>query len=213
MKRFEDQICLVTAATTGIGFAIAERFLKEGAFVHICSRKKENVEEAVSSLKQQGLSSIHGHVCDVANTGQRTQMLDVIKDMHDGRLDILVANAGMHNCFGDQLDITEKRYQTQFDINVKSTFFLIKECKDMLLKSVEMSTAAKPRNPNILVNTSMVGRVPDPRLGVYSMTKAALDNMVVFMAQELMEDGIRVNGIAPGLIQTDMTQMIWTTES
>ena len=64
MKRFAGQICLVTAATAGIGFAIAERMAKEGGKVHICSRKKENVDGAVQKFKELGYD-VTGHVCDV----------------------------------------------------------------------------------------------------------------------------------------------------
>lgn len=136
-------------------------------------------------------------------------MLDKISQMHDGVLDVLVPNAACSTHFGQQLDISEKAYDKLWDLNVKSTFFLIKECKDMLLKSAELSTKEKPRAANILVNSSVSGKYPGFPIGVYGMTKAALDNMVVFLAQELMEDGIRVNGIAPGLIKTDLSAGIW----
>ena len=63
-KRFEGQVCLVTAATQGIGFAIAERMAMEGGLVHICSRKQKNVDEATDKLAKQGLK-VWGHVCNV----------------------------------------------------------------------------------------------------------------------------------------------------
>ena len=74
----------------------------------------------------------------------------------------------------------------------------------MLQESKEKGGAA-----NVLVVSSMTGRSPSWILGVYSMTKAALDNMVVSLAAELRADGIRVNGIAPGIIKTDMSAALW----
>ena len=84
-----------------------------------------------------------------------------------------------------------------WDLNVKSSFFLIKECYEMLVKSKENKGAA-----NILVISSVAGRDPSHSIGVYGSTKAALDNMVKFLCKELMVDGIRINSLCPGLIRT-----------
>ena len=78
---------------------------------------------------------------------------------------------------------------------------MIKEAKELLIKA--------GKEANILVVSSVGGKNPHPSLGVYNMTKAALDNMVVWMAQELMSDDIRVNGIAPGLIMTEFSGVLW----
>ena len=95
-------MCLVTASTAGIGFAIAERLAQEGAFVHICSRKEKNVQEAVQKLNSKGLASrVYGHTCNVGKASQRKQMLDKIAEMHGGRLDVLVPNAACSTYFGD----------------------------------------------------------------------------------------------------------------
>ena len=90
-----------------------------------------------------------------------------------------------------------------WDINVKSTFFLIKECQEMLILSKEKGGAA-----NILVVSSITGKNPNWAVGVYAMTKAALDNMIVGLAAELRADGIRVNAISPGLIKTDFSSEV-----
>ena len=87
-------------------------------------------------------------------------------------------------------------------MNVKSVFFLIKEAKDLLL-------ASKSGDANILIVSSVTGRNPHYTIGVYGMTKAALDNLVIWMSQELMNDNIRVNGIAPGLIMTEFSGPLW----
>ena len=104
-------------------------------------------------------------------------MLQKIKDQHGGRLDVLVPNVACSTHFGSQLEITEKAYDKMWDLNVKSQFFLIKECYEMLMASKEAGG-----NANICVISSVTGTNPNSSLGVYAMTKAALDNMVKFLS-------------------------------
>ena len=204
MKRYEGQVCLVTAATEGIGFAIAQRMAEEGATVHICSRKKANVDRALEELK--GLNVI-GHVCNVGSAKARQEMLSKISAQHNGRLDVLVPNAACSTHFGANMGISESAYDKMFDLNVKSTFFLIKECHPMLEAS-----AAQGGHANICVVSSYVGRNPNMALGVYSMTKAALDNMIVSLCAEFRPDGIRVTGVAPGLVKTKLAGPIFSKD-
>merc|ERR1711918_200942 len=124
---------LVTAGTKGIGLAIATRFAQEGGIVHICSRKKKNVDQAVADLAAKGCQ-VYGHVCNVGKKEERLEMIAKIKKMHDGRLDVLVPNAASSTHMGPQLNISEKAYDKMWDLNVKSTFFLINECKSMLIE-------------------------------------------------------------------------------
>jgi len=88
-----------------------------------------------------------------------------------------------------------------FDLNVKSVFFLIKESYDLLKKA--------GKEANVLVISSVTGTNPNPMLGVYGMTKAALDNMVKWMSRELIDEDIRVNGLSPGLILTEFSGPLW----
>ena len=118
-----------------------------------------------------------------------------------GRIDVLVPNQACSTHFGDQLNISESQYDKLWDLNVKSVFFLIKEAKDLLL--------ASKNDANILIVSSVTGKNPHYTIGVYGMTKAALDNLVIWMAQELMNDDIRVNGVAPGLIMTEFSGVLW----
>lgn len=134
-------------------------------------------------------------------------MLNKIKERHGGRLDVLVPNAACSTHFGSQLTITEKAYDKMWDLNVKSTFFLIAECYEMLLASKEKAGAA-----NILIVSSLTGRHPHHTIGIYGATKAALDNMVYGLCRELLPDGIRINGIAPGLIKTEFSGPLWNSD-
>ncbi|CDW80675.1 dehydrogenase reductase sdr family member 4 [Stylonychia lemnae] len=195
MNRFTGKVCLVTGATAGMGLAISMRLAQEGGQVVICSSQKENVDETLALFKQKGLD-VSGQVCDIGNQASRTKLVQFI-DQKFGRLDVLVLNAGISIHLGEQLVITEEDYDQTFNINTKAQFFLIKEFKQLLKRSQS--------DPNILVNASVLGYSPDKFAGVYSMTKAAVINMVQWLAQELIEDDIRINAIAPGLVQTRMS--------
>ncbi len=197
MKRFENKVCFVTASTQGIGFGIAERLAQEGGKVIICSRREKNLKEALDKLKGY---QVEGYTCNIGSKEQRIAILKKIAEKH-GKIDVLVANQACSTHFGTQLDISETAYDKLWDLNVKSVFFLIKEAKELLQKA--------GKEANVLVVSSVGGKNPHPTLGVYGMTKAALDNMVVWMAQELMSDDIRVNGIAPGLIMTEFSGVLW----
>ena len=198
MKRLEKKVCFITGGTRGIGLAIAERFGKEGAKVIICSRKENNLNEAMDSLKDY---DVDGHVCDVGDQEQRASLIDKIGETY-GRIDVLVLNVANSSFWGMQLDIDEHNFDKMFSINVKGTFFAIKEAKPWLDNGT---------NSNILVISSVVGQYPSSALGVYSMTKAALNNMVKFLSVELRCDGIRINAIAPGLIKTKFARNVWSS--
>mmetsp|Transcript_22503 Transcript_22503/g.30897 ORF Transcript_22503/g.30897 Transcript_22503/m.30897 type:complete len:123 (+) Transcript_22503:27-395(+) len=119
--RYEGKVCLVTGGTQGIGFGIAERMAKEGANVVICSRKEKNVNEALEKLKDY---KVIGMPCNVAKKEDREKLLALVEEKFK-KLDILVPNVAASTHFGPQMNITEKAYDRMWDINVKSTFFLI----------------------------------------------------------------------------------------
>ena len=138
-------------------------------------------------------------MCDVGKKSERDTLVKHIQDKY-GRLDVLVPNVAASTHMGPQFEITEKRYDAMWNINVKSTFFLIKECLPLLRKGSAS---------NICMISSVTGRNPNYMIGIYGSTKAAMDNMVRWMADELMADGIRVTAIAPGLIETEFSGPLW----
>ncbi len=163
----------------------------------ICSRKEKNIKEALDKLKAY---KVEGYPCNIGKKEERVALLKKIDDKY-GRIDVLVCNQACSTHFGTQLEITETAYDKMWDLNVKSIFFLIKESKELLKKA--------GKEANILVISSVAGKHPNPMLGVYDMTKAALDNMVVWLSKELMDEDIRVNAIAPGLIKTEFAGVLW----
>lgn len=195
MERFKGKVCVVTASTAGIGFAIAQRMAQEGGRVVISSRGQKNVDAAVEQLTSKGLDAC-GVSCHVAK--ERKKLLDYVNDRF-GKIDVLVSNAAVSPHFGSTIETTEEAYDKLWDINVKSTFFLIKDAMPLLEKS---------SSPSILIVSSFAGFNPSPLIGIYSVTKTALLGLTKVLASELGPK-IRVNGLAPGVIKTSFSKPIW----
>jgi dehydrogenase/reductase SDR family protein 4 len=200
-NRFQDKICLVTGGTLGIGYSIAEQLGLEGGTIIICSRKLENVKEAETKLKSQGIK-VDSLKCNTNSKEERKKLLDTIKERY-GRLDVLVCNVAVNPHFGPSYDITEEAFDKIFEVNVKNTFFLIKESLSLLKNA---------KKPNILIISSQAGFTPFHMIGIYSIAKTTLLGMTKLLAEELAGFGIRVNSIAPGIINTKFAKAIVETE-
>jgi Tropinone reductase 1 len=83
---------LITASSDGVGFNIAKQLSEQGATVHIMSRKKKNIKEAVRKLKQLG-NDVQGHCCNITKSEERSELIEMIKNQHGGRLDLLIINS------------------------------------------------------------------------------------------------------------------------
>jgi dehydrogenase/reductase SDR family member 4 len=160
--------------------------------VIICSSKEESVKSALKSF--DGDKRVQGFQCDVTQKKQRIDLLQRINDMY-GQLDVMVLNQAVISHIGKQMEITEEKFDEMINVNLKSIFFMIQEALPLLRKS---------KTPNILLTSSMSAVDPFFQIGVYGITKAGVNNMVRSLSVELMPDNIRVNAIAPGLVDTDM---------
>uniref|UniRef100_A0A914ELM6 Dehydrogenase/reductase SDR family member 4 n=1 Tax=Acrobeloides nanus TaxID=290746 RepID=A0A914ELM6_9BILA len=200
-ERLQGQVAIVTAATKGIGLAIAERLGQEGASVIISSRDQKNVDETLTYLKKSGLnpSKIDGIVCHVGNAEHRQQLVDFVVKKY-GKIDILVNNAGINPAFGDILDVEEKMWDKLFEVNVKAGFLLTKLVVPYMVKNGV---------GNIIFNASVGGYHPPKGIAAYGVTKTALLGLTKALAESLANRNIRVNAIAPGIIKTKMSQVLW----
>jgi dehydrogenase/reductase SDR family protein 4 len=196
-KKYKNKVVLITGSTMGIGLAIAEKFGLEEATVIICSRKKENLEKAELYLKSKGIT-VDAYICNVNNKEERKNLIQSIEQKHK-KLDVLVCNVAVNPHFGPSNDITEKEFDKIFEVNVKNTFFTIKESLPILKVS---------KNPNILIISSQAGYTPFNFIGIYSVSKTALLSLTKLLAQEFAKFNIRVNCIAPGIINTKMSKAI-----
>ena len=206
MKRFAGKTCVVTASTQGIGYAIAERFAKEGGKVFISSRKDDAVKAAVLALQKVADSPDHvaGCVCHVNKAEQRANLFQQAKQKF-GAIHVLVLNAAASTHFGSTLATSERAYDSMFQTNVKSTFLLAQESQPYLAPS---SFAAGGFSTNILLVGSIGGYVPGAPIGIYGVTKTAMIGLTKALAKDFSETGVRVNCLAPGVIRTSFAEIL-----
>lgn len=194
----KDKVAIVTGASRGIGRAIAEVFVREGARVVICGRKQETLEQVAREIGPR--------VRPVASHVGRLEQLEGMVAMTErefGRIDILVNNAGTNMAHGPSLEMTDEQFDKMVEINMKSVFRLVRLVAPGMCE----------RGSGSIVNiASMSGLRPQTYSMLYSMTKAALIMMTQSYAMELGPKGVRVNAIAPGLIQTSLSEYYWKDE-
>lgn len=201
MGKLTGKVAVVTASSDGIGLAIAERLAEDGASVMISSRKQQNVDNAVKTLKSKGLS-VSGTVCHVAKKEHRQKLLE--KTVYEfGGIDLLVSNAAVNPIFGPILDTSEDAWDKIFDVNVKATFFLIKEVVPYM---------EKRGGGAIVIVSSQGGYTPSEMMGCYSISKTALFGMTKALVPQLATLNIRVNCIAPGVIKTRFSEALWKNQ-
>jgi NAD(P)-dependent dehydrogenase (short-subunit alcohol dehydrogenase family) len=185
MARLAGKKVLITGGTTGIGFATAKRFLEEGAQVAISGQNQERVQEALSKL---GNSAI-GILADLSLVSNVQNMIDQVK-RDFGSLDILVANAGIVKPAPVNA-VDESHINEQFDLNFKGVFFTVQKALPIL------------NNPaSIVLNTSCLDEMGMPGMSIYSASKAAVRSLARSFSAELVGQGIRVNAVSPGPIET-----------
>lgn len=163
----------------------------------ISSRKLPNVERALSSLKAQNLDVI-GVKCHVGDAGDRAAMLRAAVDKYGG-IDILVSNAAVNPEVGPVLETSEAAWDKIFDINVKCSYLLAKEALPHL----------RQRSGGSIVFVSSIGGFqPMSLLGAYCVSKTALFGLTKAAAADLATENIRVNCLAPGIIETKFSEAI-----
>ena len=198
MNILKDRVAIVTGASRGIGRSIAEVFVREGAKVVISARKQEALEQVAREIGP----SVLPVACHV---GRPEQLQNLVESAtrEFGRIDILVNNAGTNIAQGPCLDMDEGQFDKMVEVNLKSAFRLIK------LVAPGMCQRGRGSIINI---ASIAGLRPQFHSLLYSMTKAALIMMTQSYAVELGPQGVRVNAIAPGLIQTALSEYFWNNE-
>src|ERR1700716_956254 len=185
MNKLEGKIALITGGNSGIGFATAKQFVKEGAYVFITGRREPELAAAVKEIGRN-VTGVQG---DVANLGDLDRLFAQIK-REKGKLDILFANAGVakYARFGT---ITEADYDLIFGINVKGLLFTVQKALPLL-----------PDGASIILNASIVASKGFAENSVYSATKAAVRSFARTWTTDLKERRIRVNAVSPGSTDT-----------
>jgi NAD(P)-dependent dehydrogenase (short-subunit alcohol dehydrogenase family) len=194
------QVAVVTGASRGIGEAVAKALAAAGARVAVASRKIEGVHAVAEAIRAKG-----GEALEVAcHTGRREDVEALAARVREtwGGVDVLVNNAATSPHFGPLLDAEEAQWDKTIEVNVKGYVHTIKACLPLM----------RERGGGRIVNVaSVAGMVPHSGLGVYGVTKAAVIMLTKTLAVELAKENVRVNAIAPGLIRTRFSEVLWTS--
>lgn len=191
MGQLKDKTAIVTGASRGIGRAITEAFIREGAQVVICGRKQETLDAVAGEIGP----AVRPFACHVGRAEDIQKLVDFA-----GPVDILVNNAGTNVAQGPCLQMDEAQFDKMIEVNLKSAF--------RLMNAVAPGMCS--RGAGSIINIASISGIRPQRHGMlYSMTKAALIMMTQSYAVELGPLGVRVNAIAPGLVQTRLSEYYW----
>lgn len=185
----KDKVALVTAGASGMGRSGSELFAAHGAHVYVVDVNKDAAQEVVEGIQAAGGSATAAAV-DVRDLDALKALADEVTTAH-GKLDVLYNNVGIPGAAG--LGLTPEEWDTGLEINARASFFLSGYLEDALKAS---------GNASVIFTSSTSGLVGSPFSPMYSFTKGGVIALVRSMALAMAPDGVRVNAIAPGSVET-----------
>ena len=195
--KLKDKIAIVTGASRGIGKAIAEKFLKDGANVVICSRNIETISKVAEELQRlcDGKGAVRATVADISKKEDVLALIDLtLKEFE--RIDILVNNAGITR---DTFLVRMK--DSDWDDVIQTNLTGTAHCMRAVARQM-----MKQRNGRIINISSIIGLIGNSGQANYAAAKAGIIGLTKSVAKELGRRGITVNAVAPGFITTEMTE-------
>jgi dehydrogenase/reductase SDR family protein 4 len=196
--RLDGRVAVVTGGSRGIGRAVALGLAQAGADVVVAARKAQDLDPVADEIRALGRRAL----AVPTHLGRRPEIDRLFEATLDafGRLDVLVNNAATNPVFGPLLDIDEDAWDRIMALNVKG----------YLLAAQRAARAMAPLGRGAIVNiASTAGLRASPGLGAYSVSKAAVIMLTRVLGRELAPLGIRVNGVAPALIETRFSEALW----
>jgi NAD(P)-dependent dehydrogenase (short-subunit alcohol dehydrogenase family) len=196
MGKLQGKVAIITGGTSGIGFAAAKLFVREGAYVFITGRRQKELDDAVKEIG----SNITGVQGDVSKLADLDRLYETVKAM-GRKIDIVFANAGAAE-FVPIGSITEAHFDKLFSINVKGLLFTVQKALPLM-----------PDGGSIILNASIASIKGTPAFGVYSATKAAVRSFARSWTNDLKVRKLRVNALSPGPIDTPIFDGLATTKA
>jgi NAD(P)-dependent dehydrogenase (short-subunit alcohol dehydrogenase family) len=193
--RLDGKVAIITGASRGIGEAIARTFAAHGAQVVLASRKIEGLKPVADGIGPAARAV-------AAHTGKEADCKRLVEEALRafGKVDVLVNNAGTNPYFGPLLNAEEPAWDKTFEVNLKGYFWMAREVARHLVD--------RGAPGSIISTASVAGLEAAPLQGVYGMTKAAVISLTRTLAYELGPARIRVNALAPGLVETRLASAI-----
>ena len=196
MKRLEDKVALVTGGSSGIGEATARLFAREGAKVAVLALESEDLERVAEEIASSGAEAM-AVAADISKADQMERAVqEVVRRW--GRLEILVANAGINGVWAPLDELDPDEWRKTIDVNLTGTFFTIKYAAPHL----------KRQGGSVIITSSINGTRVFSNTGAtaYSCSKAGQVVMAKMLALELAKHRVRVNAICPGSIATEIEE-------
>ena len=196
--RLQDKVAVITGGSRGIGYATADKFLKEGAAVIITASTQASADQAAARLQEKyPQATVAGISPELASLASVQEAFRSVVETY-GHIDILVNNAGISESTPFP-EYTESLFDKVMDLNVKGVF--------NATRAVVEHMAERGRGV-ILSTSSMVSISGQPSGVAYPASKFAVNGLTVSLARELGPKGIRVNAVAPGITETDMMKAV-----
>ena len=196
--KLKDKVAIITGGSRGIGFATADRFLAEGATVILTASSPATADKAVTALQEKyPAATVAGISPDLTSLDAVREAFSKITEQY-GRIDILVNNAGISESTPFTA-YTEELFDKVMDLNVKGVFNATRAASESMIA----------QGAGVILSTSsMVSISGQPSGFAYPASKFAVNGLTVSLARELGPKGIRVNAVAPGIIETDMMKAV-----
>lgn len=194
MKRFENQVAVITGAANGIGKACAQRFAQEGAFVACLDVTDEFNQAVAEEVREVGAGAIAIH-CDVTDPESVKAAIDTVMEKW-GRVDIFVGSAGIYTG-APLVDVSLKQWQRVIDINLTGVFLTNQAVAPIMMKQ---------KSGSIINISSMAGKTSWPASMEYSASKSGVIGLTRSVAMEVAPFGVTANAVCPGNTLTDMVR-------